>query len=121
MSNTTNNTNQVFAKANYVMASPQKLMRVSNLVRFSSVNTALQTLKLMPHDAASLLYKAIHSAKANAVNNNDMNPDKLFISTLLINKASFSKRFRARARGRSATIERKSSNIIVGVSESSGS
>lgn len=112
---------EVFCKANYLKISPQKLMRIANVVRFQSVSVALQTLKLMPHDGAELLYKAVHSAMSNAVNNNKLDAEKLYISTLLVNKGVFSKRFRARARGRSATIERKSSKLIVGVKEKVGS
>ena len=96
-------------------------MRIANLVRFQSVSVALQTLKLLPHDGAHFIYKALHSAMSNAVNNNKLDPSKLFISTLLVNKGVFSKRFKARARGRSATIERKSSKLIVGVKERVGS
>ena len=112
---------EVFCNANYLKISPQKLMRIANLVRFQSVSVALQTLKLLPHDGAAFLYKALHSAMSNAVNNNQLDPSKLFISTLLVNKGVFSKRFRCRARGRSATIERKSSKLIVGVKEKVGS
>ena len=120
-STTAETSSEVFCNANYLKISPQKLMRIANLVRFQSVSVALQTLKLLPHDGASFIYKALHSAMSNAVNNNNLDASKLYISTLLVNKGVFSKRFKARARGRSATIERKSSKLIVGVKERVGS
>ena len=78
----------------------------------------MQILKLLPHNAAKILYKVLHSAMSNAVHNDDMDPNDLTITTLLVNKGVFHKRFKARARGRAATIQRKTSKIVVGVTKS---
>ena len=116
MSNQDKTNNEVFAKANYIRVSPQKVMRIANLIRHKNVEESLQVLKLLPHDAAKILYKVLHSAMSNAIHNDKMEFNNLVVSTLLVNKGVFHKRHRARARGRVASITKKTSKIVVGVS-----
>lgn len=106
------------AEIKYLRISPSKLRRVADVVRGQKATTALQTLRLMPHAGARYLYKAIHSAMANATNNHSMNESALQICALTINEGARLKRFRAIARGRIYKIIKRTSHISVVLKES---
>ncbi len=105
------------AIAKYVRMSPIKLKPVADLVRGKDLNEALTILKFTPGKGAELVEKVVKSAAANAENNNDMNPDDLYISKIIINQGSTMKRWRAGAQGRASIILKRSSHISVTVSD----
>ena len=107
----------VKAEAKYIRISPFKLRRIANTIRGKEAKSALRLLKSLPHKGAGLIYSVIHSAVANATNNNKLDENKLIVKQLLINEGPKFKRFRARARGRSASIEKRTSHIVVAVGE----
>lgn len=100
----------------YVKSSPYKLRRVANLIRGKQVNHSLQVLKNLPHKGATLIYKALHSAQHNAINNHNLDGE-LFISEIMINQGPQSKRFQPKARGRIYQIIKRTSHIKVTVKQ----
>lgn len=105
------------AKLSFVRLSAKKIRRVANEVRGKKVTEALSILKLLPHKGAPILYKLIHSAAANAVENNKQNSEVLYISSLMVDEGPTGKRYRARARGRMFAIERQTAHVRVAIKE----
>ena len=76
----------VVAKLKYQRLSPQKARLVADIVRGKNALQALNILKFTNKKAALYIEKTLRSAIANAEHNNNMDPDKLFVSKILIDK-----------------------------------
>jgi len=94
-----------------IRISPKKLRVVAEVVRWQDVESALKFLKFAPKKWADLLYKILHSAVANAENNDSQKASNLYISSLIINKWIVYKRWNAVSRGRMHSILKRTSNI----------
>ena len=105
------------AVAKYVRMSPSKLKPVTDLVRGKDLNEALTILKFTPGKSAELVEKVVQSAKANAENNFDMDPDKLYVAEIYANQGPTMKRWRAGSQGRAGKILKRSSHITVALKE----
>lgn len=101
------------ATAKYVRMSPSKLKPVTDLVRGKDLNEALTILKFTSGKGAELVEKVVQSAAANAENNQDMNPDELYVAEIYANQGPTMKRFRAGAQGRASMILKRTSHIAV--------
>ncbi len=97
--------------------SPRKVRPLVDMVRGKKVDEALTMLKFTPTPTARVVAKVVKSAAANAENNYQMEPADLRIVNISTGDARTLKRFRARARGRSNRILKRSSHITVVVSE----
>lgn len=95
----------------------RKVKLIVDMVRGKSVDEALNILKFAPSPAAKAVVKVIKSAVANAENNYEMAPSELKIVEILANEGHTLKRFRAQARGRVAPLLKRSTHIVVSVSE----
>lgn len=95
--------------------SPKKANLVAGTVRGKSVNEALILLKFMPKKASKLLYKTIHSAASNAVNNFEQSMDDLYITSILVTKGPTYKRSLPISRGRTHPIRKRTAHITVEV------
>ena len=73
---------EVQAIARNIRISPRKVRIVADLIRGKSAGEALSILRNTPKAASSVVEKALRSAMANAENNNNMNIDSLYISTI---------------------------------------
>ena len=105
------------AIAKYVRMSPSKLKPVTDLVRGKDLNEALTILKFTPGKSAELVEKVVQSAKANAENNFDMDPDKLYVAEIYANQGPTMKRWRAGSQGRAGAILKRSIHIGVTLKE----
>lgn len=105
------------AVAKFVRMSPIKLKPVTDLVRGKDVNEALTILKYTPGKGAEIVEKVIASAKANAENNFDMNPDNLYVAEVNANQGPTMKRFRAGSQGRASIILKRTSHVYVTLKE----
>ena len=88
------------AKGRYLRVSPYKVREVLNLVRGRPVHEAEDILRFSDRDAAFVVGKVLHSAVANAENNDDLEPEELFVSACFADEGTTIKRWRPRARGR---------------------
>ena len=95
--------------------SAQKVRLVVNMVRGLQVEKAIDVLTFTQKKAADLVKKVLMSAIANAENNFGADIDELFVSKIYVDEGASSRRFRARARGRSASIIKRSCHITVEV------
>jgi large subunit ribosomal protein L22 len=108
---------EVRAEHKYARISPRKVQIVCDLIRGKDVETAKGILQLTPKAGARLLYKVVCSAAANAENNNEMDPSKLYVSKVWVAPGPILKRGRATARGRYSRILKRTSHITVIVAE----
>ncbi|MEI6053845.1 MAG: 50S ribosomal protein L22 [Candidatus Saccharibacteria bacterium] len=93
----------------------RKVALVASLVRRRTVADALVILSHVPKRAAGPVIKAIESAKANAINNFNLDAKTLVISTLSVTSGTRLKRFIPASKGRALPFEKKTSNILVEV------
>ena len=95
---------------------PNKVREVLDLVRDRPVQEAEDILRFSERDAAFVVNKVLHSAVANAENNDQPDPEELFVSACFADEGTTIKRWRPRARGRATRIRKRTSHITVIVS-----
>ena len=103
----------VRAKARYVRVAPRKARLVADQVRGMPVTEARTLLQFSPRDAARDISRLIDSAAANAEANHDLVAEDLQIAEIYVDEGPTLKRWRARARGRAARIDKKTSHLSV--------
>ena len=96
--------------------SASKARVVLNNIRGVDVNTAREILAGTTREAADVIGKVLASAVANAVNNDGMVAEELFVSAAYADEGITAKRFSPRARGRAGKIFKRSTHITVIVS-----
>jgi len=101
----------------YLPISPRKCRRTVELIRGKDAGMALLILKFSPKRTSKMIYKVLKSAIANAENNHDKNIDELYINKAFVDEGPTLKRFRARAMGRAAKINKRTSHITIEVEE----
>ena len=109
--------NEAMAFGKYFSTSPQKLNLIAQSIRGKAAGKALVDLQFSKKRAAEDVRKLLASAVANAENNHGLDVDRLVVSEATVGKAYMLKRFRARARGRGARIEKRTSNMTIIVRE----
>ena len=94
-------------------SSVKKVQLVAKLVRGKSVPVVLTSLQFMNQKSAGIMLKVLRSAIANAENNMGLDSDDMYVSAVLVNKGPTLKRWRARAKGRSARILKRSVHVVI--------
>ena len=107
------------AKANlkYLRISPRKVKIVLDLIRGKDVATATAILLNTPKAASEPVLKLLKSAAANAENNHQMDPEKLYVSQVFACPGPIIKRMMPRAQGRAYRINKRTSHITIAVAE----
>ena len=105
------------AQYKYARISPRKVKIVCDLIRGKDTNVAAAILMQTPKAASELMLKVLKSAVSNAENNHEMDPDNLYVSETFADPGPIIKRFRPRAHGRAARINKRTSHITIVVKE----
>ena len=108
---------EVSAKLRFSRLSPQKARLVADQIRGLPVERAVEVLSFSNKRAAAVMKKVLDSAIANAEHNEGADIDELKVGAVMVDEGPTYKRFRARARGRSTRILKRSSHITVTVSD----
>ncbi len=108
---------EAIARAKYIRGSKQKLNLVAQLIRGKDAERALLDLEFSTRRMSNEVKKVLEAAIANAENNHDMDVDRLYVSEAYVGRQLVMKRFRARARGRGAGIQKPFSNLTIVVKE----
>ena len=109
---------EVKAEARYVRISPQKARLVVNLIRGHKANDAIITLRSVNKRIAPAVEKVLHSAIANAVNQNEnVDVDDLIVSEAYVNEGPRQRRVRPAPMGRAYRYQPRSAHIVVKVAE----
>src|SRR5699024_8717092 len=101
------------ATAKYIRMSPRKVKAVIDLIRTKSVGEAEAILANTPRIATEPVLKVLNSAAANAENNLGMDRENLYVAEVYANQGPTLKRFRPRAQGRAARINKRTSHITI--------
>jgi large subunit ribosomal protein L22 len=106
------------AEARYIRISPQKARLVVDLIRGLQAGKALNTLRATNKRIAPTVEKVLQSAISNAVNRNeDVDVDRLYVSSALVNEGPRMKRVRPAPMGRAYRYQRRSAHIVIKVAE----
>ena len=108
---------EVKATAKTLRIPPRKARLVIDLIRGKDVAEAAAILRFTPNAAAVAIGKTLKSAVANAVNNNDMDEEKLYVKACYANEGITLKRYMPRAKGSASAIHKRTSHITVVVDE----
>ena len=111
------NDNEAIAMARSLRVSPQKLNVVAGLIRGLDAEAALAELAFCKRRIADDVMKVLQSAIANAENNHQLDVDRLYVAEASVGKSITMRRWRARARGRVARIQKPFSRLTLIVRE----
>jgi large subunit ribosomal protein L22 len=101
------------ASALYVRMSASKVRAVLNLIRDLPVRRADEVLQFTDKEAARVVRKVLASAVANAVHNDEQDPEELYVKAAFADEGPTLKRFTPRARGRAGRINKRTAHITV--------
>lgn len=101
------------ASAKYIRMSASKARVVLNLIRDKDVRRADEILQFTDREAARVIRKLLASAVANAVNNDELDADDLFVKACFADEGPTLKRFTPRARGRAGHINKRTCHITI--------
>ncbi len=101
----------------YARISSRKVKIVIDLIKNKNLDEAYGILKFTPKAASSILMKLIKSAEANAVTNNGLDRDELYVAEAYANQGPTLKRIMPRAQGRANRINKRTSHITVVLKE----
>src|SRR5580704_17839837 len=113
---------QGMANARFIRVSPQKARLVIDLIRGQRAEDALQTLRFTKKRVAKEIEKTLRSAIANAERKADdagtsLDVDQLFVTSCFVNEGPRWKRMRPAPMGRGFRYQKRTSHIVVEVSE----
>ena len=105
------------AHLKYLRVSPRKVKILCDLIRGKDVKTACAYLMQTPKAASEPMMKLLKSACANAENNFNMDPAKLYVSAVFATPGPILKRIMPRAQGRAFRINKRTSHVTLAVAE----
>jgi large subunit ribosomal protein L22 len=106
-------TQEVRAAAKWLRISPRKARLVVEHIRGRTVPEARTVLAFTDRAAAREVEKLLRSAVSNAEANHGLIGDDLVVKTAFVDAGPVIKRWRARARGRSAQVRKRTCHITV--------
>ena len=112
----TNEREGTCAVLRYARVSPYKAREVLDLIRNRPVGEAEDILRFSERDVAITIGKLLRSAVANAENNDQLDPEDLFVAACFADEGTTIKRWRPRARGRATRIRKRTCHITIIVS-----
>ena len=105
------------AEHRYARIAPRKVEIVCNMIRGKNAKLAMALLENTPKAGAELMIKVLKSAMANAENNFEMDPEKLYVAETYATGGPILKRGMPRAQGRMYRINKRTSHITIAVAE----
>lgn len=103
-----------------VKISPKKGRLLIPEVRGKSVTEAKMTLDYLPHRAADILKKCIHTAASNYIDKAEdieLSEDDLYVDSIRVDEGQKLKRVRPMSFGRAGLVKKRRSHITVIVKE----
>lgn len=110
-------TKEAKAIARAIRIAPLKTRLIIDLIRGKMVTEARAILKNQPQRAARVVEKVLNSAVSNAVNNNKLNEENLYVKTCYVDEGIVMKRAKMDSRGHVGRNDHKTSHITIVVSE----
>ncbi len=104
---------KAIATQKHIRISPTKMNIVMKEIRGKSVEEALKIIRFTNRKACRFLEKLVNSAVANAVNNHDMDADRLYIAEVFANPGPIMKRIQPAPMGRAFRINKRTCHNTV--------
>jgi len=101
----------------HARVSSRKAKLVLDIIREKGIDEATAILQYSSRNASEILIKLLKSAEANAVNNNGLNRDKLFVAEAYAEQGPTMKRIMPRAQGRAFHIRKRTSHLTLVLKE----
>ncbi|WP_457920572.1 50S ribosomal protein L22 [Pseudobacteroides cellulosolvens] len=101
----------------YARISSRKVKIVIDLIKNKNLEEAYGILRFTPKAASSILLKLMKSAEANAVTNNGLDKEDLYVAEAYATQGPTLKRIMPRAQGRANRINKRTSHITVVLKE----
>jgi len=108
---------EVFAITKNIPMSAQKMREVVRQIQGMPALQAEAVLAVVPRKGARFVAKTLHSAIANAENNNKLRPETLRIKEAVAGTATTLKRFQPKARGSAGPILKRRCYIKITLSD----
>ena len=108
------------AKHRYARITQRKARLIADVIRGRSANEAIELLQFSPKRAAHFYLKVLRSAMANASQDEDVNLNRLFVSDCRADDGPMLQnrlRWRAGPQGRAMPFAKKTSHLLVKVTE----
>lgn len=102
----------------YARIAPRKAMPIMDVIRGQSAGEALDFLKNDNHRASAMIYKVLASAVANALQDEDVRPNRLVVDQAFVQNGPllFGRvRFRPASMGRAMPFRRRTCHLHVHV------
>ena len=100
-----------------VRIAPRKVKVVCDLIRGKSAAEANAIMMNTPKAASEILVKLLKSAVANAENNHNMDPEKLYVAEVSVSPGPIITRIRPMSHGRAFRILKRTSHITLVLKE----
>jgi large subunit ribosomal protein L22 len=102
------------AESKFVRIAPRKARRAADLIRGLSLDEARRQLAFSNIRGGRLLWKTLNSAAANAMHlSSDARPENMKVHSVQINSGPTLKRAKARSKGSSHPILKRTSHLVV--------
>ena len=101
----------------HIRISPRKVKIVLDLIRGKEVGVAVGILKNTPKAACPEVLKLLNKCAADAENNFQMDPEKLYVSECYVGPGMTLKRMMPRGKGSADRILKRTSHITIAVAE----
>lgn len=105
------------ASVKHISVPATKVKLVIDLIRGKSLEEAYAIVKHTPRAASPYLLKLLESAEANAVNNFELDKEKLYVAEVYAGQGTTLKRIIANARGSASRIRKRTSHITLVLKE----
>ncbi len=105
------------ASAKYLRVPASKAKLVLDLIRGKGLEEAYGIVKFTPRAASEYIMKLLESAEANAVNNFELDKEKLYVAEAYAGQGTTLKRLMPNARGSASRIRKRTSHITVVLKE----
>lgn len=101
----------------HARVSSRKAKLIIDLIRNKGIDEAYAILKYTPRNAADILEKMLKSAESNAVNNNGLDRNNLYVAEAYATQGPTLKRIAPRAQGRAFRIHKRTSHLTLVLKE----
>ena len=107
----------ITVKLKHLRISPRKVRLATGLIKGLGVKEAENQLKFLAKRSAAPVLKLLNSAIANALKDQNLSKENLYVSAVKVDGGPSLKRWRARAMGRAASILKRTSHITLTLKE----
>ena len=108
---------EIKARLNNLRIAPRKVRLVADLIRQKKAVDAQSLLSFTINKPAVSLLKLLNSALASAKHNFQLDQENLFVSKIMVDEGPKLKRWHPMSRGRAYPIEKRTSHIVLILSE----